>query len=60
MNAAEMYNYFETYIAAGNTGGGAAWAPFAAQIISLVPAERPGRVVGVQLRRIPGRIIVRR
>jgi enoyl reductase len=42
MTAAEMYNYFETYIAAGNTGGGAAWAPFAAQIIALGKANAPG------------------
>ncbi len=35
MSAAEMYKYFETYIAAGNTGGGAAWAAFADQIKQL-------------------------
>ncbi len=42
MNATEMYSYFETYIAAGNTGGGAAWAPFAAQIISLYQQNAQG------------------
>jgi enoyl reductase len=42
MNAAEMYNYFETYIAAGNTGGGAAWAPFAQQIIQLYQQHARG------------------
>jgi enoyl reductase len=42
MTAAEMYSYFETYIAAGNTGGGAAWAPFAQQIIQLYKQNAQG------------------
>jgi hypothetical protein len=42
MSAAAMYQYYETYIAAGNTGGGAAWAAFAGQIKQRYAANAQG------------------
>jgi len=42
MSAADMYNYFETFIAAGNTGDGAAWAGFADQIKQLNASNADG------------------
>jgi len=42
MTAAQMYDYYETYIAAGNTSGGAAWAPYAQQIKDLYDSNAQG------------------
>jgi hypothetical protein len=42
MSAAEMYQYYETYVAAGNTGGGAAWARYADQIKRLEAEKAQG------------------
>jgi len=42
MTAAQMYDYYETYIAAGNTGGGSAWAPYAQQIKDLYNSNAQG------------------